>query len=71
VKRIARDIEPLAAWLKRYKPDCSTITLARADYTFLRTNSQLATGFGFVFGPATIHYQGFEVRSPPESGAQP
>lgn len=63
IKRIARDIEPLAAWLRVNKPQCPAITLQRRDVSCLRTNSEVARRYGFTVTPDEIRFDGFLVRA--------
>lgn len=67
LKRIARDIEPLAAWLHQHKPDCPAITLQGGDVSALRANADAARRHGFTVTPEAIHYSGFLIRSSNDS----
>jgi hypothetical protein len=67
-KHLAREIEPLAAFLARERPHCSTISIRRADWTMLLAEPVIARSHGFVVDEgsppqgALVRYQGFELR---------
>lgn len=61
---VARNIEPLAAWLEQNRPSVSSISLPTIDIDCIREHPEDAQRIGFITGVGgEIYYRKFMIRS--------
>lgn len=62
IKEVVDYMAPLAAWMKKFKPETKQLTLKRPDYDLIRRWPKAASLHGITVTETGAVFDGFELR---------